>query len=243
MRPKLRLAHASDIHLDTDYYGGEEHLHRRDRCRQLFRTLLDNVRGQKPDAFLIAGDLFDSNRASRDTVLWAMEALGNLPFPVLMIPGNHDCLEHDGIYRRHDFNRIPNVQMIVDPQGATLELPDLKISAWGKGMALHSPDFRPLAGMPDVREGWWNLALGHGIFVEGSHHSDRSSPIRSDQIGASRRDYVALGHHHGLKNVSDADTAAYYCGSPERLSDHSGTFVTVDLEDGIEAQVSIRRVG
>ncbi len=243
MRTKVRLAHVSDIHLDTDYHGGEDRIDRRDRCRNLFRTLLDNVIEQRPDALLIVGDLFDSNRASDDTILWAMEALGRLSLPVLMIPGNHDCLEDDGIYRRRDFNRIANVQMVMNPQGETLELPQLKVSAWGKGMAVHSPDFRPLADMPDVRDGWWNLAMGHGIFVEDGYHSGRSSPIRSDQIDSSGRDYVALGHHHGLRNVSSGATAAYYCGAPERLSDHSGTFVTVDLEHGAQPVVSIRRVG
>ena len=97
--------------------------------------------------------------------------------------------------------------------------------------------------MPEIRDDWWNLAMGHGIFVEDGYHSGRSSPIRADQIQASGRDYVALGHHHGQRNVSSGATVAYYCGAPERLSDHSGTFVTVDLEDGVEAQVSIRRVG
>ncbi|MCG3188072.1 MAG: 3',5'-cyclic adenosine monophosphate phosphodiesterase CpdA [Rhodocyclaceae bacterium] len=242
MRPKIRLAHASDIHLDTDYYGGEHRLDRRDRCRRVFRLLLDEVIAQTPDALLIAGDLFDSNRASDDTILWAMEALGGLPFPVLMIPGNHDCLEGNGIYRRHDFNRIANVQMIMTAEGETVELPELKLSAWGKGMVVHSPAFSPLADMPPVREGWWNLALGHGIYVDGAHHSYRSSQIRSEQIGTSGRDYIALGHHHGLQDVSDAETAACYSGSPEPVADDAGTFVTVDLEHGVDTRVLIHRI-
>lgn len=243
MRPKLRLAHVSDIHLDTDYHGGDGPLARRDRCRQVFRTLLDHVVAHRPDALLLAGDLFDSNRASDDTVLWAMAALADLPFPVLMIPGNHDCLEDGGVYRRHDFNRIANVQLLTDPQGATAELPALMISAWGKGMVDHTPAFSPLADIPAVRDGWWNLALGHGIFVDDAYHSHRSSPIRREQIGASGRDYIALGHHHGLQDVSHAGTAAHYCGSPEALSPHSGSFVTVDLENGVAPRVSIRRTG
>lgn len=243
MRPKLRLAHASDIHLDTDYHGGDEHLDRRDRCRQVFRTLLDRVVEHRPDVLLLAGDLFDSNCASDDTVLWAMAALGSLPFSVLMIPGNHDCLEPGSVYRRHDFDRIANVRLLADPQGASVELPALRISAWGKGMVEHTPAFNPLADMPPAREGWWNLALGHGIFVDDSYHSHRSSPIRLDQIGTSGRDYVALGHHHGLQDVSHAGTTAYYCGSPEALSPHSGNFLTVDLEHGATPRVAIRRAG
>ncbi len=242
MRPKLRLAHASDIHLDTDYYGGERNLERRDRCRRVFRALLDNVTEQRPDLLLIAGDLFDSNRASDDTIAWAMEALAGLAFPVLMIPGNHDCLEADGIYRRHDFNRIPNLRLVMDPEGEVIDLPELRISAWGKGMVSHTPAYSPLGNMPDLREDWWNLALGHGIFIDGAAHSHRSSQVKTTQILESGRDYIALGHHHALLDVSKSSTAAYYCGSPEPVSEDAGTFLTVDLEEGREAQVTIRRI-
>lgn len=81
--------------MDTNHYGGEDRINRHDRCRDLFRTLLDNVIEQGPDALLVAGDLFDASRACEDTGAWAMEALGRMSFPVPMIPGHHGYLEVD----------------------------------------------------------------------------------------------------------------------------------------------------
>ena len=92
MRPTLKLAHCSDIHLDYDYYGGDRNLSKHEYYRDLFGKLLTDISAASPDAMLLAGDLFDHNRAAEPTIGWAMEMLGKLDFPVVMIPGNHDCL-------------------------------------------------------------------------------------------------------------------------------------------------------
>ena len=97
MRPTLRIAHCSDIHLDTDYHGGDVNLSLRDYYRGVFDRLLNAIGEHDPQLLLLPGDLFDSNRASADTVEWAGARLEALPFPVVMIPGNHDCLEEGAI--------------------------------------------------------------------------------------------------------------------------------------------------
>ena len=127
-RAPLRIAHASDIHLDTDYFGGEEDLTSRDYCRGVFLALLEGIEKQAPQLLMLPGDLFDSNRASRDTIEWAMELLSALPWPVVMIPGNHDCLEPGGFFHRHDFGFwfrfVGWVQLDLDAPSANLLHPD-----------------------------------------------------------------------------------------------------------------------
>jgi DNA repair exonuclease SbcCD nuclease subunit len=243
MRRPLRIAHGSDIHLDTDHYGGTETLAQRDYCRGVFQTLLDRIVAQRPHLMLLPGDLFDSNRASRETVQWAMEALGRLPFPVAMIPGNHDCLEEGAVYRRHDFSRIPNLRLLLAPDGESAALPELHVSLWGKGMVEHTPEFSPLGGLPPAQPDAWNVALGHGIYVGRDGLSHRSSPVEARQIAASAYDYIALGHHHALLNVSAGSTAAYYSGAPIPIAKGSqGTFLMVDLEEGKPAAVTIHKL-
>ena len=243
MRRTLKIAHGSDIHLDTDHYGGTDTLGQRDYCRGVFQTLLDRVVAQAPHLMLLPGDLFDSNRASHDTILWAMEAIGRLPFPVVMIPGNHDCLEAGAIYLRHDFNRIPNTRLLMAADGEMATIPELGVNVWGKGMVDHSPEFSPLGGLPPALAGAWNLALGHGIYVGRDGHSHRSSPVEARQIEASGYDYIALGHHHALLKVSSGKTSAYYCGAPIPISKGSqGTFVMVTLEDGQPTSVDIHKL-
>lgn len=243
MRRPLKIAHASDTHLDTDFYDGGANLALRDYHRGVFRTLLDRVQAQAPDLVLLAGDLFDSNRASRDTILWTMEQLAGLPFPVVMIPGNHDALEPDAIFFRHDFGRIGNVRLLTAAEGEGVDLPELGVAAWGKGMVEHTPEYSPLGGLPEPVAERWNLALGHGIYVGKDGFSYRSSPVEARQIEASRYDYIALGHHHALLDVSAKGTAAAYSGSPVPISKSSqGTFLIVTLEEGRPAQLATHKL-
>ncbi|MDH4247260.1 MAG: DNA repair exonuclease [Deltaproteobacteria bacterium] len=242
-RSPLRLAHASDIHLDTDYHDGSPHLLLRDRYRDLFGTLLERILTQEPQVLLLPGDLFDSNRPSAQTVAWVLERLGSLPLPVVLIPGNHDCMEENSIYHRHDFSALPNVTFLSDPQGETAILEPLRLALWGRGMVAHAPEFQPLQGMPAPHPEYWNVALGHGIYMGDAALTHRSSPVLSAQIARSGFDYIALGHHHALRDVSEPGTAAWYCGSPMPISPgSSGTFLIADLNPDHPTQVSVHHL-
>jgi DNA repair exonuclease SbcCD nuclease subunit len=58
-RRPLRVLHTA--HLDSDGYGADGH---RERERLAFRRIVDRVLADRVDLLLIAGDLFDHNRAS-----------------------------------------------------------------------------------------------------------------------------------------------------------------------------------
>ncbi len=233
MTDRLRIAHCSDIHL-----GANEAVPAR------FARALDAMVGHRPDLMLLAGDLFDANNVADPTVLWAMEALGRLPFPVAMIPGNHDCLADDAVFRRHDFGRIANIRLLAEQDGGSAALPELGVSVWGKGMVEHSNDFRPLAGSPPRPDGArWHLGLGHGLFVPRGEASERSSPIRMEEIEAAGFDYLALGHHHAaMELVTPAATAAY-SGSPTDDVGRGATYAIVDLAAGKAPALAIHVVG
>jgi DNA repair exonuclease SbcCD nuclease subunit len=185
----------------------------------------------RPDMMLLAGNLFDSNRAATPEIHWAMETLGRLAMPVVMIPGNHDCLDGEAIFRRHDFNRIPNVTLLTAEEGEIVRLPELGVAAWGRGMVEHCPANRPLAGCPDRPDDCdWYLGLAHGLFVpEGSFaHYGRSSPIHMQEIDACACDYLALGHHHVAIDLTSA--AAAYSGSATDRGSPGPTYVVLDLQ-------------
>ena len=242
-KSSLRIAHGSDIHLDTDYFGGEANLAGRDFYRGVFLALLEHVREHDPQLFLLPGDLFDSNRASKSTIEWCMQVLGELPFPVVMIPGNHDCLVPGGVFLEHDFSTLPNVEMLLGREGELRELPELGAVVWGKGMEDHAPEYSPLEGLAAPREGCWNLAMGHGIYVGREGMSYRSSPVEARQIAESGYDYIALGHHHVLLDVSHNGTAAFYSGAPVPIShEKKGTYLIVDLVEGRPPSVSTHYV-
>lgn len=239
---RLRIAHCSDIHLDGDSYttpatDGQRH------CRRFFAEALQSMQAHRPDLMLLAGDLFDTNRVDTETIEWAMETLSRQPFPVIMIPGNHDCMADGAIFHRYDFNRIANVRMLSAMGGEMTTLPELGVAAWGKGMVEHSSAYLPLDGCPTRPEGCkWFLGLAHGLFIPHGEESYRSSPIHMREIEASPCDYLALGHHHAaLKLVNDKASAAY-SGSPTDEAGVGRSYIIVDLATGAKPAVELHTV-
>jgi DNA repair exonuclease SbcCD nuclease subunit len=52
---------------------------------------------------VVAGDVFESNQLSRQTVLRTLEALKMLPVPIFLLPGNHDPLDTASIFNTPEF--------------------------------------------------------------------------------------------------------------------------------------------
>jgi DNA repair exonuclease SbcCD nuclease subunit len=242
MRRPLRLAHCSDIHLDSDYFGGDWNRSRRDRDRAQFDELLTAIDAQRPDLMLLAGDLFDHNRASVETIEWACERLAALPFPVVMIPGNHDCLAGNAIYHRHDF-AAAGLHLLLDPDGETVVLDALGAAVWGRGLVDHHPGHRPLADPPGrpVTDIWY-LGLAHGVHVPPAGESRNSSPIHAHEIESADFDYLALGHIHCARDVSAGATTAWYSGAPHPILGEPGSFLSVGLAPGAAPDVTVCRV-
>ncbi len=69
MAETLRIAHCADIHLDG--LAQDDGVY-----RAAFTIALSEMHAHAPDMLLLAGDLFDSNAASPDTIEWAMATLG-----------------------------------------------------------------------------------------------------------------------------------------------------------------------
>jgi len=236
MTGTLRIAHCADIHLDGSAQA-------RDFYRAAFAEALAEMRGHAPDVLLFAGDLFDSNRASDDTIAWAKETLAAQPFPIVMIPGNHDCMEDGSIFLRHDFATIPNVRMLVHPEGETAHLREIGLAAWGKGMVEHHPGYRPLAGIPPRPAGCrWYVALAHGLLVPKGGRTDRSSPIHMHEIEAAECDYIALGHHHAAMEIATPRGLAVFSGSPTDRLGRGATYVIADLAPGTPPAATIHTV-
>jgi DNA repair exonuclease SbcCD nuclease subunit len=212
----LRVLHTADIHLEGDGYGSPaEQAAQRAGSQRALRQVVDRALAEAVDLVLIAGDLFDHNRVSDETVAFARAELDRLRQPVVVLPGNHDALCANSVYDRPAFMAgASHVRVIRQLDGEIIEFPDLDAVVWGRAMREHEPQFRPLAHIP-VRDGRrWCLALGHGFFYPERQRPERSSPIFADEIRDTGWDYVALGHHHVRADVSQGGVAAWYAGAP-----------------------------
>lgn len=224
LKRPLRVLHTADVHLGSDAYGNaDEQAAHRARERRTFQRIVDRVLTDDVDLLLIAGDLFDHNRVPDDVVDFVRTELDRLRQPVVILPGNHDCLQTNAIHDRHDLRAgADHVHVIRAFNGETIELPALDAMVWGRAMEEHEPAFQPLAGIPGRDDRRWCLAMGHGFFYEERQRPDRSSPIFADEVRDTGWDYVALGHHHLQANVSQGGVAAWYAGAP-------GTVLRIDL--------------
>lgn len=168
----------------------------------------------KVDMMMVAGDLFDNARVASAVVEETLGELARLNMPVVVIPGNHDCVDEISIYRRVDLRAAgPHLRFAGNPAGERLIFDELGLAIWARGIEAHHPGHRPLAGYAPAAAGYWDVVLTHGHYV-GRPNTYRSSQITGDEILALDCDYVALGHWHRFADVSQGSVTALYSGSP-----------------------------
>lgn len=236
----LRLIHTSDVHLESDTFGsgprGDEY---RDKVRAAFSEVIGLANRNSADLLLIVGDLFDSSRVSAEALTFAMDTIARARMPVVMIPGNHDAHDERSIYAAMPASAPPrNLNLILEADGKLLEFPELSTRIWGRALVEHSPEYKPLAGMPAPADDHWNIGLAHGFHTEGGE-THRSSPITPQEIAASEYHYIALGHIHLFGDVSQGTTRAFYCGTPAPLyaGSEAGWVASVTCAPAMPVQV------
>ena len=225
-RMPRRILHTSDLHLEK----------LNDRAWYSFESLVNLARQDKMDLIAIAGDFFDSNRVSDELVSLVVERLQSLEAYTVIAPGNHDCLVPGCAFDRAElWENCANVRVFRAPNGTTLDLPEIGVSLWGKSMDSYVADVQPLAGMPQPeKNGQWNIAIGHGYYVDSEPPLFPSYNITHEEITTSSGwDYIALGHMITFRCVCE-EPMTYYSGSPSL----SGTVAIIDLDEETGIQVT-----
>jgi exonuclease SbcD len=246
-RQSLKILHTADVHLDLDGYVADPHTQRyRQIIQQAFSTVIDLAVQEDVDLLIIAGDLFDSNRPSGDAVDFAVQELRRAGRPVVMIPGNHDCLNARSIYRQIKLpEACTNLLLISHPEGERHQLSEHNLVLWGRGMVEHEPSYHPVGGIPRRQGDAWHVALGHGFFMEDDVPSYRSSPIYAREIRASEWDYIALGHCHAFQDVSQGPVTAYFSGAPSFYPGAQGAdghVALVQFDPASASRVEVSRI-
>ncbi|MBN1662076.1 MAG: metallophosphoesterase [Deltaproteobacteria bacterium] len=225
-KPNRRLLHTSDLHIQS--FDDPS-------CRD-FEALSAAADSTGADIVIIAGDLFDHHLINDDLIAYVVENLSRLKAPVVILPGNHDCLEARSPYLRHGlWEECPNIHIFRSPKGETLHFHDLGIALWGKPITSYNEDIIPMAGIPGRNgDGLWHIAVAHGFYVNDEQDLSRSYLITHEEIVNSAWDYVALGHMNLFNCICTDPVTACYSGSPAI----SGGVAIVDLIDGKGIAVS-----
>ena len=219
------MIHTSDTHLgDTSGHP---------QSAQALTAVVDAVSHNGGDMLLLVGDVFDNERVSDDVLAWFLVEMGRVNAPVVVLPGNHDLIHQSSVYHREPFKHAPdNVFVFRESGGELLSFPGLGIDVWGRAMPMHTPDFKPLEGMPPPAADDWLVALAHGHFHFEEDRDQRSSPIYPQEIADARCHYLALGHWDRHVDVSQGNVTAVYSGCPLGPigSPGAGEVTVVDLD-------------
>lgn len=201
-RSSLVVAHSSDLHLGFDI--------RPEEVETLERVLV-TARQAGAELLLLAGDVFDHNRLPLALLDRATTLLGDAGLPVVILPGNHDCLAANSVYRRGGLADPPNVR-VLGIHEESLHYAGLDLQVFGRPHRDYY-DMNPLAD-PPARQARWQVAVAHGHWVTGQHDEHRSWRIYDEDLAACSADYIALGHWDRALQVGDGTLPAYYSGSP-----------------------------
>ena len=228
MKP-IRFIHTSDVHLDTSFsasgFPASLGHRKREAIRATFRRILEEARLQSVDLVLIAGDLFEHDRVTPDTIEFLKQQLGGLgDIPVFIAPGNHDPFIQGSPYREE---RWPsNTHIFREETFQTVELADSGVRVAGFGFTRTHVTEHPFLSLSPMPGGRINLVVAHGSDL--AHVPGGKSchgPLTIDEIAGKNAHYVALGHYHEQRPVANAidATQVWYSGIPEgRAWDEDG---------------------
>ncbi|MEP6807518.1 MAG: metallophosphoesterase [Chloroflexota bacterium] len=234
----MRFLHFADLHLDAPFAWARPEtarVRRRNR-RETLTRILALADQEQVDAILCAGDLFEHERFTPDTVAFLRESFARTDRPIYLAPGNHDWYSPRSPYALVEWS--PNVNLFTAGQLTPVTLAD-GLTLWGaahRAPADTGPffaDFRP------DRDGV-HLALAHASersalpFQESG--KEPHAPFDAAELEASGIAHAFLGHYH----VARDRERHTYPGNPDPLefgeSEGRGVVLVTIAEDGTIAR-------
>lgn len=205
------LVHTSDLHVDnTDEAALDRH-----HGLAGLQAVLQTAAAVRADVVLLAGDTFENNRVKAPALRRTAEMLAAAPAPVVLLPGNHDSIRPDCLYRRGGLTEIANVHLLGITHEDAIVFPEHELEIWGRAHR-GDDDMWPLETVRP-RTTRWQIAMAHGHYVAPADWKDeahRAWRISDDALAATGADYVALGHWDRPVQVGDGTVRAYYSGAP-----------------------------
>ena len=249
----MKLIHLSDLHLGkrvNEFSMLEDQ-------EFILTKIINIIDGEKPDAVIIAGDVYDKSVPSAEAVQLFDDFLCRLAkrkLHVFVISGNHDSaermafggrlMEMSGVHMspvcngtvkpislEDEFGRV-NFYMLpfVKPANVRRFFENSEIESYTDAV-------RAAVESMNVNTAERNVIITHQ-FVTGAERSESEeiSVGGSDNVDASVFDcfdYTALGHIHGPQNIGSERIR--YCGTPLKYSfseaKHKKSVTVVDLRE------------
>jgi exonuclease SbcD len=221
----VKLAHIADPHLGIRQYHRQtpSGINQREAdIAHAFRAAVDGVIEARPDAVVVAGDLFHSVRPTNAAIVFAFRQFQRLreslpDAPIVLIAGNHDTprsTETGSILRLFEELGID----VASEEPRRFVYPALDLSVLAVPHQALMSGTRPVL-RPEGDERRRVLVL-HGE-IEGVFPFDRSGAeyggavLGLEELAPTEWSYVALGHYHVQHRVAPR---VWYAGSLDYVS-------------------------
>ena len=189
----FKFIHGADFHLDSAFgaLSARQAAARRRESRETVFRLANYVNQHGIDLVLLAGDLFDSGSAFRETGEQLAAALGQMEAKVFISPGNHDWYGPGSPWQTVEWPE--NVHIFEENHLMAAEVPELDLVIHGAAFTQAEQTESFLQGFKVPEDGKLHFGLLHG---DPEPAEDRYDPIRRSEIEESGLAYLALGHIH-----------------------------------------------
>jgi DNA repair exonuclease SbcCD nuclease subunit len=216
-----KILHTADLHLGLKLSGlGKSGDKVRAAIKDSFAKMVDICLEQDIDAFVIAGDLFDSNNISKPLLEFALREISRLKnIPAILIPGTHDYLDENSVLGTLDESECPeNLYLFSNPEECKFAFPELGLTFYANPNQSPKSEQSPLEDLKPDKSPGYHIAIAHGsLAIPGKFASD-DWPIALEEIENSGFDYIALGHWHSYMRGPTQKVPAVYSGAPETIS-------------------------
>lgn len=250
----MKILHTSDWHLGHVLYNYD----RTEEQAAMLLKMADIVREEKPDVFLLCGDVYHTSQPSAAVQTMFANAVvkihdANPTMPIIITAGNHDSSS------KHEIFRVPWTALHVYTIGSipAERRDDLIVEIPGKGFVIAVP----YVNERNLPEGLFQQLLDdvaerntQGLPVIMTAHTTVSNCDYTGNDNATGYtvggidyydlkkmgtgyDYLALGHIHHAQFIKGSDHRARYSGTPLPISfdetfKHTVSIVEVDKHGG-----------
>ena len=219
----MKFIHTSDWQIGmTRAFLSQEAAARYSQARiDAIRALGELAEKHHAQFMVVAGDVFESNQLSAQTLSRALDALNSVSVPVFLLPGNHDPLDASSIFRSKAFRDQARDHIIVVENNEPISVPGLANvevvgAPWFSKRPAEDLCARALQAL-EPAPGITRILLGHGqvdsLSPDHSQPGVVSQALLEQALAQGQVHYVALGDRHSLTNVGNSGRLCY-SGTP-----------------------------
>lgn len=262
----MKFMHLGDLHIGKRING----ISILEDQQYILKQILDMVDEQKPEAVLIAGDIYDKNVPSVEGVVLFDKFITEVHqknVKIFAVSGNHDSserlnygsrlFENSGIYIAGQFDGKAKKIILSDSYGNinVWLVPFIKpamVKAWYPDCNSYDKAFTEIIKNSDIDYSERNILVAHQFFTGGERETERSESeiinvgtLDNVDISSIKAfDYAALGHIHRPQGFNNGRIR--YSGSPLKYSfseaNHVKSVPIVEIKEKGEIVIELKQL-